>query len=285
MPSQEGGDCERNLKAPDNQQGIPDQDGWDAILWQNRLQYRRPLFDSVKALIKWKPNMTILDLGCGTGDFTCEVHRQAGVVTTLGVDNSMNMLAVARSHQMAGLSFECHSIDQFEPAQKFDLIMSVNALQWVPDHHKLFGRFYEWLNGDGQLVFQLPLNQTNPFFEIYAELIRTPPYSTFLQRVNGNARGVLPTKQYELLLEEIGFTQHSVQFQVHDLYLDSWTEVLDFVHATQFVHARTILPAALYKTFEEEYDRRFWNYINDNNELTRQPFFAAKRINIWAQRL
>src|SRR5262249_39506546 len=77
-----------------NDKGIHDQDGWDALLWQSRHQYRRPLFDGLKALVKWKPNMTILDLGCGTGDFTCEVHRQANAVTTLGVDKSMNMLAL-----------------------------------------------------------------------------------------------------------------------------------------------------------------------------------------------
>lgn len=229
--------------------------------------------------------MTILDLGCGTGDFTCEVHRQANAVTTLGVDKSMNMLAVARRYQMPGLSFECHSIDQFEPAQKFDLIMSVNALQWVLAHHKLFSRFYQWLNTGGQLALQLPLNQSNPFFKIYADLIRTAPYSAFIHRISGNARGVLLKSQYASLFEKIGFRHHCVRSQVSDLYLDSWNEVLDLVHATQFVHARTVLPPALYERFNEEYDRLFWKCINNNSKLKHQPFFAAQRLDIWAQRL
>src|SRR3982751_3023708 len=99
--------------------------------------------------------MRIVDLGCGTGELTAELHQKLQARETLGVDSSPAMLA--KAPQLPGLRFEQWDIATFETRSKFDLLFSNAALHWLPDHPALFQRLTSALAPGGQLAVQMPM--------------------------------------------------------------------------------------------------------------------------------
>jgi len=259
-------------------------DGWDATFYRSLEQFRRPPFDYLKSLIRWKPGMTILDLGCGPGDWTCEVHQESSAETTLGVDSSEKMLALAKDCSAPGLSFICQSIEEFWPKQKYDLIMSVAAFMWVKNHVSLLRRFSAALNSGGQIALDLVENSNNPYYKLANDLFKEERYIPYWPAAIIAGGDIVPEDEYALLLEQLGFTRQYVQTMVHPYYLESWNEVLDFVHATAFVFFKKSFPKAVFDKFEKEYDKRFWRYVRQNQRRFSRPFFTSKRTYIWGQK-
>ncbi|HOP29816.1 MAG TPA: class I SAM-dependent methyltransferase [Spirochaetota bacterium] len=67
---------------------------------------------------------SVLDLGCGTGEHLNAV-KQFGVKKCVGVDNSPEMLEVARERFPEGIKFLNMNFRSFDFYQEFDLIMSL----------------------------------------------------------------------------------------------------------------------------------------------------------------
>lgn len=67
---------------------------------------------------------SVLDLGCGTGEHLNSV-RQLGVKKCVGVDNSQEMLAVARERYPEGIKFLNMNFRSFDFYHEFDLIISL----------------------------------------------------------------------------------------------------------------------------------------------------------------
>lgn len=80
---------------------------------------------------------TVLDLGCGPGEITCELARRLPGATFVGVDHSAE--AIARAQQLAahlGLSnirFERRDLEDFAPGDRIDLVMMFDAFHHVLD--------------------------------------------------------------------------------------------------------------------------------------------------------
>src|SRR5688572_31302350 len=96
---------------------------------------RKQPFLDLAALVEPRPNMRVVDLGCGTGELTRELHEVLGARETLGIDSSAAMLAKAKPAD--GVRFEQSTVEEFEGGP-FDLIFSNAALHWVADHEPLF---------------------------------------------------------------------------------------------------------------------------------------------------
>jgi trans-aconitate 2-methyltransferase len=259
-------------------------DGWDATLYQSLEQFRRPPFDYLKSLIRWKPGMTILDLGCGPGDWTREVHRESGAESTLGVDRSEKMLALAKGCSTSGLSFKCQSIEEFWPRERYDLIMSVAAFMWVNNHATLLRRFSTALNSGGQIALDLVDNSDNPYYKLANDLFREESYISYWPAAIIASGDIVTEREYALLLEELGFTKQCVQTMIHPYYVDSWNEILNLVRATAFVFFKKVFPKTVYNEFEKKYNKCFWRYVKQNQKRFSRPFFSSKRTYIWGQK-
>lgn len=99
----------------------------------------------------------ILDVGCGTGNFSLEL-AQRGVKVT-GVDISEPMLARARQKAAeAGLSIHFLQGDVHElpfAANSFDKVVSVTALEFASDLKTALAECYRVLKPGGRLVVGL----------------------------------------------------------------------------------------------------------------------------------
>ena len=80
-------------------------DTWNPEQYARFRDERSRPFYELMALVKPKPGMRILDLGCGTGELTRELHRHTGASETVGLDSSPAMLEKARSVEGSGLRF------------------------------------------------------------------------------------------------------------------------------------------------------------------------------------
>jgi trans-aconitate 2-methyltransferase len=100
-------------------------DAWNPTQY-NRFQAERTQpFRDLQAMIAPQVDMEIVDLGCGTGELTRELHRHFRARHTLGIDNSPNMLAEATRHAGDGVTFQLGDLGAVEFPEAFDLRRSI----------------------------------------------------------------------------------------------------------------------------------------------------------------
>ena len=72
-------------------------DVWKPELYAKfRAERSRPFYDLL-AMVRTRPGMRVVDLGCGTGELTAEAHKRLQARSTLGIDSSPAMLEKAGS--------------------------------------------------------------------------------------------------------------------------------------------------------------------------------------------
>ncbi len=237
----------------------------------------RPFFDLLQ-LIQAKPNMQVIDLGCGTGQLTSELSKKIGAKEMLGVDNSPEMLHESAAYASDTIRFISADIAHYQPEQKFDLVFSNAALQWVPDHQQLFSAMAAWLMEEGQLAIQMPANFDFPSHVIAETLAVKAPYAEYLHK--GRPPAVLNVEQYATLLYKLGFTKQIARLQVYPHVLESAEGIVEWVKGSLLTYYRTFLPHETYLQFLKEYSELVKNHFGDEKPL----FFPFKRILLWAQK-
>jgi len=231
---------------------------------------RRQPFADLVALVEPRPNMRIVDLGCGTGELTRELHESLSAEETVGVDSSETMLLKAGHFEGAMLRFEKGDIEAFVTERPYDLIFSNAALHWVPDHENLLVRLTNFLAMDGQIAIQMPANDSHPSHGIAAELARDfgiAPRRDF----------VLPIEQYAELLHRLGYKCQHVRMQVYGHLLPSADDVVEWVRGALLTHYQSLLPAERFEEFLGEYRKRLHTALGDQ----RPFFYTYKRVLMW----
>src|SRR5260221_12275296 len=111
-------------------------DTWDPRQYDKFEREREQPFFDLLALVRPRPGMRIVDLGCGTGKLTRTLHQRLDARETLGIDRSDSMLAGTRDGaRPPGLRFEVGTIEDFVRRDgSWNLIFSNAALHWVDDH-------------------------------------------------------------------------------------------------------------------------------------------------------
>ncbi|MCX7780795.1 MAG: class I SAM-dependent methyltransferase [Negativicutes bacterium] len=101
-----------------------------------------------------KPGMKILDVGCGTGIYTCELLKQGATVT--GIDISPEMLDIAR-WKTAGYG-ERVSLIQADAAalpfadNEFDMVVSITAMEFFQNPCACLHEMHRVLRPGGHMV-------------------------------------------------------------------------------------------------------------------------------------
>jgi trans-aconitate 2-methyltransferase len=114
----------------------------------------RPAIDLVSHIRVDEP-AAVVDLGCGPGNSTAVARRRWPDARLVGVDNSPEMIAAAKSDHPEG-EWVLSSIEDWAPAEAFDVVFSNAALQWVPQHGPLIERLFAGVSRGGAFAFQIP---------------------------------------------------------------------------------------------------------------------------------
>lgn len=250
-------------------------DTWDPERYARFAAERAQPFQDLLAMVRPVPGGRVVDLGCGSGEPTAELHRRLGAAETVGLDSSPAMLERARPLQGGGLRFEPGDIADFGDGG-WDVVFSNAALQWVPGHEALFGRLVAALAGGGQLAVQMPANYDHPSHVVAGELAAEEPFRSAL----GDWRGPAPVRApewYATLLDRLGLAEQHVRLQVYLHHLAARDEVVEWVRGTLLTAYAERLPAELFERFLDRYRRRLLPLLEDERPY-RYPF---KRILLW----
>jgi trans-aconitate 2-methyltransferase len=238
---------------------------WDVDQYERFKTERAQPFRDLAALIEPRANMRIIDLGCGTGELTRELHERLGASETLGIDSSESMLAKAAP--ASSIHFELGDIASFTTDNPFDLVFSNAALHWIPDHEHLFTRLMSLLAATGQLAVQMPANHDHPSHRIAAEV------ATFFG-VEPRTVNILAPESYATLLHRLGFALQHVRLQVYGHVLPSTADVVEWTKGSTLTPYREALSSDRYEEFLAEYTKRLVNTLGDS----RPYFYTFKRV-------
>lgn len=254
-------------------------DSWDPGQYNKFGAERTKPFHDLLAMVEPLGGGRGVDLGCGTGELTRELHRATKALTTLGLDGSEAMLAKSANFVEDGLSFEHGDIAAFAPEEPFDLVFSNAALQWVANHEELFPRVAGFAGSGGQLAIQIPANHDHPSHLIAHELAAEEPYATAL---GGYVRTVpvLEADWYAEMLHRAGFARQTVRMNVYPHYLESREGVVEWCKGTLLTDYQRRLPADVFERYLSDYSARLLPILEDS----RPYFYAFKRILMWGRK-
>jgi trans-aconitate 2-methyltransferase len=226
---------------------------WDPERY-NQFQAERfaPFVDAL-ALVRVRPKLSVIDLGCGAGELTRKLADALPESDVLGVDSSREMLAKAAAHARPGLRFEQGTIE--EASGEFDLVFSHAAIQWVDDHARLVPRLLRMVRPGGQLVVQEPSNHGHATHVLIRAIAGEEPFVTALHGFS-RASPVLGVDEYASLLHEAGGQQLVVFEKVYPHVLQGADALADWTSGTALVPYFERLPAALHEPFMQRYRER-----------------------------
>lgn len=113
----------------------------------------------VLALVHLKGNERVLDVGCGDGKITAKIAAQVPQGAVVGVDPSTEMIAYASKHfgspEYPNLGFQVADARSLTFHDKFDLVISFNALHWIPDQDSALSAIASALKSSGTAQLRL----------------------------------------------------------------------------------------------------------------------------------
>ncbi|XP_055691294.1 juvenile hormone acid O-methyltransferase-like [Lutzomyia longipalpis] len=128
-----------------------------------RNYYIKLFISKLSELVKWRPNGSILEVGCGTGDATLKYicpELPQDFSKLVCTDISEEMVEETEKLFAKDPKISCSVLDitrDLEASEKnqFDHILSTHCLMWVTDQQKAFQNLYDLLKPGGScfLIF------------------------------------------------------------------------------------------------------------------------------------
>src|SRR5262249_4050043 len=163
------------------------------------------------------PGMRIVDLGCGTGTLTRELHLALAARETVGIDSSPGMLARAAPLAMAGL--RVGSADPAPLAPPAAPAPPPSTPRRPPVTPRPRSGRPEALTPGGQLGVQVPANHDAAAHRVAAEVAAESPFAGHLAGSATPRAAVLTPREYALLLDRLGYAEQHVRLQVYAHHL------------------------------------------------------------------
>ncbi len=103
--------------------------------------------------------MTILDLGCGWGSLSLWIAENYPTCSVRAVSNSKPqgdyIRAQCSERGISNLTVETANINHYQPAKRFDRIVSVEAFEHMRNYEELLRRIAGWLTSEGKLLVHI----------------------------------------------------------------------------------------------------------------------------------
>ena len=151
---------------------------WDPNQYHKFQEQRSAPFYDLLALVEVRPNLRVVDLGCGTGELTRQLADSLPGSVVTGLDSSPQMLEKAASFSGPSLNFI--QGDQSRLTGDWDLIFSNAALHWSEDHAELIPSLYRRLKPGGQIAVQVPSNHNHISHQVIRETAAEEPFRSIL---------------------------------------------------------------------------------------------------------
>lgn len=234
-------------------------------------------FQDLLSLVRRRPSLHVIDLGCGTGELTSRLADALPDSAVVGVDTSPEMLGKSAAYARPGLTFGLQRIEDL--AGQWDLIFSNAALQWVEDHAGLIPALFQHLRPGGQLLVQMPSNHDHPTHSLIHEIAAQPAFQKALGGWNRRTP-VLPIDEYAQILYENDGQEIVVFEKVYPHVLENADALADWTSGTALVPYFERLGKQLSESFMEIYRQRLREVYPES-----PVFYGFRRILFSAVRL
>jgi trans-aconitate 2-methyltransferase len=194
---------------------------WDS---EDYAKHSAPQFEWARELIvklRLQGDESILDIGSGDGKVTALLAKSAPRGHVIGIDNSPDMLAMARRTFFAGdlpnLTFMETDARNIRFQDGFDIAFSNATLHWIQDHRAILTGVKKCLKKGGRLLFQMGgRGNARELFEISEELFAQDRWKSFFAHFNFPYFFYSP-EEYRPWLAESGLTADRVELIPKDM--------------------------------------------------------------------
>jgi trans-aconitate 2-methyltransferase len=156
---------------------------WNASEYDRLSALQATMAQEALSVLRLKGAEHVLDVGCGNGKITAEIAARLPHGKVLGVDASAAMVAFASAHWTAAhpnLHFTVADARHLPFRNEFDLIVSFNALHWIPEQALPLQAICSSLKQDG--IAQLRLvskGERKSLEDVIEETRLSPRWSRF----------------------------------------------------------------------------------------------------------
>ncbi|EOD00906.1 class I SAM-dependent DNA methyltransferase [Caldisalinibacter kiritimatiensis] len=126
----------------------------------NDVEYKT-WFEYIKEIIKTKniKGKKVLEMACGTGNFTEYLCNEGYDVTCFDISQEMLTIAYQKLRKYRNVTILNQDMTEFKLKDKFDVIVSIcDSINYITDLknlHKVFSNVYEHLNEGGIFIFDI----------------------------------------------------------------------------------------------------------------------------------
>ncbi len=167
------------IKLPDREQTEADMTEWNAAEYAKRSRLQETMANEVLALLALEGVQHVLDVGCGDGKISAQIAARIPAGTVIGVDPSRDMIAFASNHfppaTQPNLRFEVADARSLSFRAEFDLVVSFNALHWIPDQDAALRSIRAAMKSDARAQFRLVPQGERKSIETAVEETRCSP--------------------------------------------------------------------------------------------------------------
>ena len=115
--------------------------------------------------------LKILELGCGWGSLTLWMAEQYPKSKITAVSNSssqrLHILTQAKKRKLTNITVITEDMNTFNPKNRYDRVVSVEMIEHMRNHKKLFKKISSWLKPGGLFFMHIFVHKTQPYlFEV-----------------------------------------------------------------------------------------------------------------------
>jgi trans-aconitate methyltransferase len=181
---------------------------WNAADYNRQSNLQEAMAEEQLARLTLAGDERILDVGCGNGKITAEIAARVPHGSVLGVDPSQNMIAFAADHfgpaVRPNLRFEVADARCLPYRKEFDLVVSFNALHWVPEQDAALRSIRTALKPAGRTLLRMvPEGRRKCLEDVIEDVRQSPRWAAYFRGFQKPYVHFTP-KEYRALAERNG---------------------------------------------------------------------------------
>jgi trans-aconitate 2-methyltransferase len=182
---------------------------WNASEYDRIAALQAAMAEEALSLLDLRGTETVLDIGCGNGRTTGEIAARLPRGRIVGVDASARMIAFARERAASlphsNVEFAVADARHLTFSQEFDLIVSFNALHWVPEQALALDSIHAAIKPSGVAQLRLvPQGKRTSLEDVIEETRLSPRWAQYFEGFHNPYLHLAP-EQYGALAGQHGF--------------------------------------------------------------------------------